>query len=106
MALIATQTVGITGTTVTYGAVTTTDTVNPDERTWLEVVNASGGSINCTIVVPGTTYGQPNPDVVVAVPAGQRRHIGPLPRGLANTSGLVDVLFSATASVTAAALRL
>lgn len=106
MALLATQQIGITGTTVTYGAVTATDTVTPDDRTWLEVVNGSGSSINVTVVVPGTNYGQANPDVVVAVPNGARRHIGPLVRALANSNGFVDVQFSATTSITAAALRI
>jgi hypothetical protein len=103
MALISPQTVGITGTAPTYGAVTATDTIAPNDRAVLHVKNASGGSINVTVVVPGTQYGQPRADVVVAIPNGQDRFIGPFPNDLADPAdGLIDVNFSGTTSVTAA----
>lgn len=105
MAQLAIQSIAVTGTAPNYGAVTASDTVPADDRLALHVKNASGGSINVTTVIPGSTYGQPNPDVVNAVAAGTDKFIK-VPVGAADpTSGLVTVQFSATTSVTAALLR-
>jgi hypothetical protein len=80
----------------------------PAGNTFALVKNSSAGSINVTVVVPGTTrFEQDEPDVVVAVPAGGERLIGPLSPALANAeTGLVDLTYSAVASVTVAALAL
>lgn len=73
----------------------------------LMVRNASAGSINVTLDVPGNTkYGLPNPDVVVAVAAGATTLIGPLPGDLAGTDGLVAFTYSAVATVTVAAVTI
>lgn len=108
MAALTVQQIGVTGTLVTYAAATVTvgDTVAPDDRTWFEVNNGSGGSINATLDVPGSTFGQANPDVVVAVAAGAIRRIGPLVPALADpTTGLCKVTCSSVTSVTVAAVR-
>ena len=107
MALLAQQQVVITGTTPSYGAVAASDTLVPDERGFLIVKNASGTSDNCVIVVPGTTYGQANPDVTVAVPITTgERWIGPMVPALADpTTGLITVTHSQTTSVTCAYVR-
>lgn len=107
MALLTTQQVGITGTTPSYGAVAASDTLVPDDRTFLIVKNASGTEDTCTVVVPGTTFGQANPDIAVAVPITTgERWIGPLTQNLADpATGLITVTHSQTASVTCALVR-
>lgn len=108
MALIAYQDVGYAGAAITFGAVTSNDHLLPDPNGFLWVKNASGGSINVTLSIGGATFGQNHPDAVVAVPAGQERLFGPLLENLigADTFGVVAVAFSATASITAAGVRL
>lgn len=108
MALLQPQQIGL-GTAITYAAATVTvgDAAYPDDRAWFEVVNGSGGSINATLVVPGSYFGQARPDVVVAVPAGQTRRIGPLSPELADPiDGQVDLICSAVTSVTIAVVRI
>ena len=107
MALLTTQQIGITGTNPTYDAAGGSgDTINPDSRTVLHVKNGDASSHSVTVAVPGTEYGQARPDVVVAVPAGESRFIGPLVTDLADpTDGQVHVTYTATTSVTVAALR-
>jgi hypothetical protein len=84
------------------------DSVAPNDRGYLHYKNGSGGSITVTVVVPGNTkYGQANPDVAVAIPAGAERLIGPFPSDLVNTStGLVDITYSGVSSLTVAAITL
>lgn len=107
MALLSIQQVSITGTTPSYGAVASTDTVVPDDRAFLIVKNAGGSIDNVAVVVPGSTYGQANPDVPVAVPATTgERWIGPMVQALADpTTGLISVTHSFTTSVTCALVR-
>lgn len=84
------------------------DKVGPSDRGALLVRNGSGASINVTVVVPGNSrFGPPNPDVVVAVPAGADRLIGPLPAELADPiDGLVAITYSAVTTVTVAAVSI
>ncbi len=106
MALLTAQSPVITGKTPSYGAVSSSDTLRyTNAPQFLIVKNASGGSINATVVVPGQTYGQNNPDVVVAVPDGGERCIGPFSSAMA-VEGLITVNFSGTTSVTAALVTL
>lgn len=107
MALLTMQQVVITGTTPSYGAVAASDTVVPDERAFLIVKNASGTQDNAVVVVPGSTYGQANPDVTTAVPITTgERWIGPLVPALADpTTGLITITHSQTTSVTCAYVR-
>lgn len=108
MALLATQQVAITGLAPTYGAVSASDTVVPDDRTFLHVKNVNASPDTCTVVVPGTAYGQARPDVAVTVPATTGdRMIGPMVYDLADpTTGLITVTHSNTnAQVTCALLR-
>lgn len=81
----------------------------------LWVKNGSGASINITIVTPGTVDGNAIADKVVAVPAGADRIIGPFdPRyynqddssGDTGLNYAAFINYSATASVTIAALRI
>lgn len=107
MALLSPQSMAITGTTVTLGAVSASDTIAPGDRVFLVVSNASGGGLTATVVVPGTTHGQANPDVAVSISNGATKYIGPLVPVLADpATGLITVTFSATSSVTAAVVSI
>lgn len=111
MALMTVQPISLAGLAPTYGAVTASDTFPNDGKTYLHVKNGSGASINVTLddvntVSPpnATSF---NPDVVVAVPAGGERIIGPVPPSrFNNATGLTTVTYSATTTVTAAAIQL
>jgi hypothetical protein len=85
----------LTATAATAGP----DKVKPGST--LLVNNGGGSAITVTIVVPGNTkYGQPEPDVTsVSIPAARMGTIGPLPKDLAGTDGLVAFTCSASASV-------
>lgn len=83
------------------------DKVAPNDHGYLHAKNGSGGSITVTVVVPGNTkYGQANPDVAIAIPAGEERIIGPLPSDLAGSDGLVAITYSGVTSLTVAAITL
>jgi hypothetical protein len=76
-------------------------------REFLHVKNGSGSSINATVQTPGTVDGLGISDLIVAVPAGEERMIGPFPSGVYNqTDGTTYVDWSAATSVTAAVLLL
>lgn len=107
MALLNPQQVGITGTTPAYGAVAASDTIVPDDRTFLIVKNGNASPDTVTVVVPGAAYGQARPDVAVSVPATNgERWIGPMVADLADpTTGLITVNHSVTATVTCALVR-
>lgn len=114
MALYTVQNIAKTGLAPTYGAVALSDTFpNPgDERTFLHVKNGSGASINVTVtafrtLAKVTGAGQLTiPNLVVAVPAGAERVIGPFPEAYNDASGNVNVAYSAITTITAAAVRL
>jgi hypothetical protein len=90
------------------------DTIKEDglERTFLAVDNAGGSSIDVTITAQDTTVNAPGvgevsvSDIVVSVPAGADRLIGPFPSAFIDASGNVAVGYSDDTSVTVAALRL
>lgn len=103
MANLIPQTTVVTGTVLTGYTPTATvgDTVPVGSR--LIVHNASGASINVTLVTPGNDqYGQARPDVVTAVAAAAKTAFGPFPYDLGDPANgnLVTVICSATASVT------
>lgn len=107
MAVVSPETVQIAGTAATYNAASAGgDKVSrPGNNVVIHVKNGSAGSINCTVVTPGTIAGQAIGDVVVAVPAGGERFIGPLTRQyFANSDAQVDLTWSASASVTFAVI--
>lgn len=108
MALLSYQQIGISGSAVTYSAATATvgDAVTPDDRGFVHIKNGSGSSITATLVIPGTLYGQPRPDVAVTIPAGADRFIGPMNTDYADPAdGQVDVMCSSVTTVTIAAVR-
>lgn len=102
MALLTPQTPPITGATPTYSAVNSSDTIRwTNAPRMLHVKNGSGGSINVTVVVPGSRHGQANPDVVVAVGAGAEKVISGFSSDMA-VDGVITVNYSGTTTVTAA----
>lgn len=114
MALLTVQNLAKAGATPTYGAVAASDTFLNigDERTFLHVKNGSGASINVTVTARKTQVKVPGvgqltvSNLVVAVPAGQERMIGPFSEAFNDADGLVTVGYSATATVTAGVFRL
>ncbi|MCA1571932.1 MAG: hypothetical protein LC798_16800 [Chloroflexi bacterium] len=82
------------------------DKFRPGANTFLRVVNGSGASITATVdSVAASSYGT-DVDLVVAVPAGGERWIGPLPEqrfGNPSDSGMGNVSYSAVTSVTVGA---
>ena len=94
MAALSTQSPAITGTTITWTAADVAgDTFSGSNRGVLLVRNDNAGSHTVTVVVPGTTYGQNNPDVAVAVASGAYKAIGPFDAGT-RSSGSVSVTYS------------
>lgn len=85
------------------------DKVDGSDSVAVLVTNGSGASIDVTISVPGKTRaGQDEPDVTVAVAAGASKLIGPLLDFLEDraTDRLVHIGYSATTTVTVAALKI
>ena len=104
MALVAPQAPNITGSAITYSTPTTSETFVPGNNVYYHV-KTGGTAITTTVVVPGTTWGQANPDVAISIGTSTDRIIGPLVAALADPStGLVTITHSVTTSVTAAAL--
>jgi hypothetical protein len=107
MAQVATKQIVRAGTVAAYAAASAGgDKVTPGSSTFLHVKNASAGSITCTVATPGSVEGLAVADLAVAVAAGAEAMIGPISAGLFRNpvDGLVDVSWSASASVTFAAL--
>lgn len=103
MANLVPQSTSVVGTQLTDFAPTVTvgDTVPIGSK--VIVKNASGASINVTVVTPGNdSYGLARPDIVTAVAAGKDAQFGPFPADLGDpaNSNLVTLICSAVASVT------
>lgn len=102
MATLTTQTITKDGITPSYAsAAGGGDRFTPGDTTYLEVINGSGGSITVTIdsKVP-SNYGT-DVNLAVAVAAGARAKIGPLPaQRFAASDGLGDISYSGVTSLT------
>lgn len=108
MATVSTEVVDIDGLGATYNAASGGgDKFTPGDRVFLHVVNGSAASITATAATPGTIVGQSIPDAQCTVPAGAERLWGPFPARLfaGQVDGLVAVTWSATTTVTFAAVR-
>lgn len=113
MAVLTTQLLVDAGTKPNFAldtvGVSNTAEVGNGTNTFLVVKNGSGSSVNVTITVPGsTTYGQPEPDPVIAVPAADEKWI-PLRREYYDSTagvGRCTVAVSLATSVTAAVVQL
>ncbi|MBI1188318.1 MAG: hypothetical protein GC206_13470 [Alphaproteobacteria bacterium] len=116
MAALSIQTLTEAGLEATFASATGGgDTfVNPnDERTFLWIVNGSGGDITVTFnrqptTLPVSGHGNiPLTDRAVVVTAGEERLIGPFPAAMYNNaSGAVEVSYSGVTSLTVAAIRM
>lgn len=113
MAALSIQTVVDTGIVPSLAAVNNGDTVADDgtNRTYVEVANGGGGSINVTVPAQQTSVVVPGvgsltvADIVIAVANGTRKLIGPFSRAYINTAGNVTLNYSGTTSVTAGAFK-
>lgn len=106
MALLAAQVVGVTGIKPTFVAATGGgDTIQPDTGLILVVANGDSAPHTVTLVRPGSEYGQANPDVARAIPAGETHYLA-VPREFVDpATSLIGVTYSAVTSVTVAVLR-
>lgn len=99
-----------TGVVVTTLPVTPTATHGNkflnDGKTYLEVANGSGDSINVVIDAPGSVDGFAVADLTVAVAAGARKKIGPFTGTFNQADGYVWAVCSAVTSVTIGAFRM
>ena len=101
---------------VRAGIVSTTLPVTPtathgnkmlnDGRTFIEVNNGSGDSIDVTINTPGSVDGYAIAELTVAVAAGVRKKIGPFTSIFNQSDGYVWVVCSAVTTVTMGAFRM
>jgi hypothetical protein len=108
MATFAHQLIGYTGVNVTFSAPDAFPSANvtaPAARCFLWVKNTSGSAENVTVVVPGTTFEQVNPDVVVSVPIGESL-IGPLDANLFDVAGGVAFIIIDVTGITCAVVEL
>lgn len=114
MAELTLQEIVAVGVEPSYAAVNSEDTVkvNSAQRNFLHVKNGSGGSINVTVTAVKTTARVQGvgvvdiDDLVVAVPAGEERIIGPFTEAYMDSDGEVTIGYSGTSSVTAGAFSL
>ena len=103
MAISAQTVPALAGTAPTFAAPSASDTAPVGSV--LVVKNGGGSSINVTLTTPALlATGDAYPDRVIAVPAGAERWIPVLEEYRDPSTGSAAVAFSATASVTAAAL--
>jgi hypothetical protein len=107
VATLAVQTPSTSGITPTYSAVAASDEFPNDGRTYVHVKNGGGSSDNVTFNSQQPCNQGADHDIVVAVPNGQERIIGPFPADRFNdpTTGRVVMTHSFQTSVTVAVIR-
>lgn len=101
------QVINRSGVVPVYNAAAALDTVTPGDEVFLHVKNAGGVSVNLTVTPVGGEGGLALSPLVVACAVGETV-IGPItPELFANaTDGFAHMAWSATTSVTWAALTL
>ena len=109
MALLATQSIAITGVVPAYSAASGGgDTFVPSDRTYLHVKNGGGSPITVTVVTPGEAA----PGVAVADPSmsvsnGSEKIMGPFYSSVyQDSTGTASISYSAVTSVTIGCFRL
>lgn len=103
MATLAVADVVISGLADSLAAVAASDTFPNTGSEWIEVANASGGSINVTITPAYTYLGETITARVVAVANNARKKIGRFPMAIFGATPVVTC--SATSSVTIGVFR-
>lgn len=95
---------GMAGAAPSVRTAATNDAFDNNGKVMLRITNGGGSSITCKVDDPNsaltaaTTF---DPDVTITVPNGQVRVAGPFPAARFNdANGRVNMVFSATASVT------
>lgn len=109
MATLTTQVVSIAGLNPTYSAAGGAgDKVACGERVFVHVKNGSASAVTVTLTATGAIRGQTVTSPTVSVPASGERMIGPIAAELfqSPTDGLAAISYSATATVTVAAIRI
>lgn len=109
MATLGTQVIALSGLNPTYAAATGGgDKCEVGDRVFLHVKNGGGASMTVTLTSVAAVRGQAAANVTVSVPASGERMIGPLNADLLQNAsdGLCAIGYSATTSVTVAALRI
>lgn len=108
MAALSTEVVDIDGLSPTEATPAGGgDTIVAGPRAFIRVYNGSGGSINVTVSATFAKNGLDLEDLVVAVPNGEAKYIGPIDREtFGNASGLAAVATSDQTSVTIESLRI
>lgn len=106
MAIVAQVAPSLNGSQLAFAAAAAGDQFERRQGDAVLVVNnASGAPINVTVTSFATPdAGEAAANKVVAVPAGQILMIGPFPQQFEDSAGLVNVAYSATASVTRAVI--
>lgn len=108
MALLPNVTPSVAGTAAAYAAASGGgDTVSPSDRTHLHAKNGSGGALTVTVVAQTACNHGTLHDLVVSVPGGAERLIGPIsPTRFARPEdGLAEITYSGVTSLTIAAVR-
>lgn len=108
MAALTIQSLTATGTTPTYGAVASEDTITVagSGLLLLHVKNGGGGADTVTIVDAGSTpAGNSASNPTVSVPSSTGDKIIVLSPKLADSDGVITIQHSATSSVTCAVFR-
>ena len=114
MATITAQTIAKAGLEPSYAAVNSADQVKQptDQRLFVHVKNGGGGSINLTVPVQSANIETPEggavtlTDLVVAIGQNEERIVGPFPPAYVSATGFVELEYSGTTTVTAAAFTL
>lgn len=109
MATLAAQAIITAGITPTYSAAAAGTKLVCGDRAFLHVKNASASPVTVTITGTGSVGGQLATDLIVTVPATSGdKMIGPINASAfaGATDGLASVTYSATTTVTVAALRI
>lgn len=110
MAALTTQHVVDAGTKPTFASAAASDTVEIGNgiNTFAVYKNTSGSPVTVTVVVPGnTTYGQPNPDPALTLPATTGELWIPMRKAYdpGDGSGRATITTSAQTSVTVAVVQ-
>lgn len=101
------QSVGVAGLAPSYATPNSSEQIAPNSGVFLHVKNASGSVVTVTLVDSGTSpAGSATVNPTVSVPATTGDRMIYIPAAMVNpATGTVQVNFSATASVTAALIR-
>lgn len=108
MALLTAQSPSQAGVAPTYSAVNATDTWVNSGREYLHVKNQNAGTVTVTITSVAQCNQGSTHNVVVSIPTGVERLIGPFaPSRFSDDAngGIATVTYSPTSSVTAALIR-